>query len=401
MLSASDCLKAVGCSARRDGVLGVEVPGPQRPKGVVGQGQIGPRSEHLGPRSSDEPTSLLDHVRHLGIHLECTAEIERPRHPQPPQRPRKRRSERRTRCAEGQRSPRVRSGQHRQQQGDVRDVACQRPAHRRRLPLVGQRPLRHPPERRPHPDHAAERRRVAQRATHVGAVGQGHHPGSQRRGRSPARAPGRLGAVDGVASGAVDAVERVRARGELRRVRLAEEYDARPPDAFDDQLVGGRDVRGEDRGAVRRPPARHVMGVLDRERQPVERTERRPGGEVLVGGSSTRARPVDVERHDRVEVAVALIDALEVQLEQLARRDPPFPHRRRPSPARSTRPRARSSAHRRRPKTEPAITPSSTRPAPTAIPFTKSLPRPPAGLAGAVNTPSVVELVGTPAVETG
>ena len=128
--------------------------------------------------------------------------------------------------AQRQRRARVGAGQHREQQRQVADVARHRAADRGALPRVGVRPLGHPAQRRPQPDHAAERRRVAQRATHVGAVGQRHHARAQRARRTAGRAAGGPGRVDRVQGGAEDRVEGVRPGGELRHVGLADRYGA-------------------------------------------------------------------------------------------------------------------------------------------------------------------------------
>ena len=273
---------------------------------------------------------------------------------------------------------------HREQQGEVGDVAGQRAAHRGGLPLVGRGPRRHPAERGSQAHDAAERRGVAQRAAHVGAVRERHHARRQRAGRSSARAAGGPVGVVRVAGGAEDGVEGVRPGRELRHVGLAEEHHAGRADPLDDQVVVvGHVVREHRRAEGRRPPGGGV-GVLHREGQAVQRAQRAAAGLVLVGGAGAVAGPVLVERDDRVELGVAGGDPVEVQVQQLARRDL--------APGHGARHRARGGVdgqvgQRRRPKIEPATTPSSTRPAPTAMPLRKSScePTPPAR-AGAVNT---------------
>ena len=203
------------------------------------------------------------------------------------------------------------------------DVACERAAGAGGLPEVVGRPRRHPTERRTEPDDAAERRGVAQRAAHVGAVRQRHHPRPQGTRRSPARAAGRAGRVDRVERGAEDRVEGVGAGGELRHVGLPDRDRTSGPDPGHDEVVGVGDVVGEQRRAVRRTPAGDLVGVLERERQPVQRAEgvapRRRG--VRLGRSGPGA--LLVERHDRVELRVALGDAGQVEVEQLAGGDLP------------------------------------------------------------------------------
>ena len=132
-----------------------------------------------------------------------------------------------------------------------------------------------------------------------------------------------------------------------------------PPDPLDDQLVGVGDVVGEQRRAVRRPPARDVVGVLERERQPVQRPDLGAGRQRLVGRRGARPGPLLVERDDRVELGVALGDPGQVQVEQLARRDLPARVRRRAMLAGasdvdgevSSSPVRRPDGIRRRPKT--------------------------------------------------
>ena len=239
----------------------------------------------------------------------------------------------------------------------------------------------HPAERGPQADDAAERRRVAQRAAHVGAVGERDHAGGQG-GRSPAggaaRGTGRVGRVPG---GAEDRVEGVGPGGELGHVGLAEDDDARAPDPFHDEVVGVGHVVGEQRRAVRRPPARDVVGVLEGVRQAVQRPDRCTGGEVLVGRGRAGPGPLLVEADDRVELGVALGDPGQVQVEQLARRDPAAPDGGRQLAGGRV---DGEVAHRRRPRTAPATTPRSTRPAPTAMPLRKSSRDRPAARAGAV-----------------
>ena len=98
-------------------------------------------------------------------------------------------------------------------------------------------------------------------------------------------------------------------------VRLPDRHRPRPPDPLDDQLVAVGDVVGQQRRAVRRQPPGHVVGVLERPRQPVQRPAlvvRRPVG---------LARPVAgallVEGDDRVQLGVALGDTGEVEVHQL------------------------------------------------------------------------------------
>ena len=75
------------------------------------------------------------------------------------------------------------------------------------------------------------------------------------------------------------------------------------PDPLDDEVVGVGHVVGEQRRAVRRTPAGDVVGVLERERQAVQRPERVAPRRRLVGGGRARAGALLVEGDDRVELA--------------------------------------------------------------------------------------------------
>ena len=89
-------------------------------------------------------------------------------------------------------------------------------------------------------------------------------------------------------------------------------------DPLDEQLVALGHVVGEQRRAVRRPPPRDGVGVLERERQPVQGPDLGAVGQRLVGGRRARPRALLVEADDRVELGVALGDPGQVQVEQLA-----------------------------------------------------------------------------------
>ena len=100
----------------------------------------------------------------------------------------------------------------------------------------------------------------------------------------PLLPPGRARRVVRVAGRAEHPVERLRAGAELGRVGLADDDRSRPPQAFDEQAVGVRDVLGEDRRAIRGAHPGRVLEVLDRERQAVQRSQRLAARDRLVGG---------------------------------------------------------------------------------------------------------------------
>ena len=107
-----------------------------------------------------------------------------------------------------------------------------------------------------------------------------------------------------------------------RQVGLAEHDGAGGLEAGDGGCVLGGHVVGELRGATGRADALGLDGVLDRDRQTVERPEHVAAehGD-LVGRVGGGARPLDVEGDDRVHVAVEALDAVEVEVEQLTARD--------------------------------------------------------------------------------
>ena len=181
-------LEGVGVLGQQCAEPGLEEPRPQRPERVVG-----PRDRSGHADDDRAPAS--------GQHRGRTP---RPRRP-PRRRPRTRRRGRREqrhpdaaqrapdRGANADPGPAATVGTRGSGPASTDsssatslDVAGQRAADRGGLPEVVVRPLGHPPERRPQPDHAAERGRVAQRAAHVAAVGERHHPCGEGRGRSPA-----------------------------------------------------------------------------------------------------------------------------------------------------------------------------------------------------------------------
>ena len=177
------------------------------------------------------------------------------------------------------------------------------------------------PGRRAQADDVAEGGRVAQRAAHVAALGQRHEPGGQRRGRTAGGPARRQPVPVGVVGHAEDRVERVRARRELRHVRLADPDRAGRLQPRHHQLVASGTVFGVQRRAPRRPHAAGGVGVLVRDGQAVQRADRTPRGQRRVGGVGGGPRALGVQRDDGVDLRVELLDAVQVGLEQLARGD--------------------------------------------------------------------------------
>ena len=221
------------------------------------------------------------------------------------------------------RHPRVRAGDHRQLERDVGDRPAHRPLHRQLRPAQGGRPRRHPARGGAQADDVAEGGRVAQRAAHVAAVGQRHEARGEG-GRRPARRATHREAVPvRVVRRPEDGVERVRPGRELRHVRLPDADGAGRLVPGHDQLVAQRHGVGVQRRAPRRPHAAGGVGVLVRDRQPVQRAHRVAGRQRGVRGVGGRPRALGVEGHHGVEVGVQSLDPVEVQVEQFARRDLP------------------------------------------------------------------------------
>ena len=112
--------------------------------------------------------------------------------------------------------------EHAEQQGDVGDGAAHRTLERQRVPRVARAEPGDDAWRRSEPDDVVPRRRVAQRAAHVAAVGDGDHAARQRRRGAAARPAGGPTEVPRVAGDAVQRVERVRPGPELGGVGLAD-----------------------------------------------------------------------------------------------------------------------------------------------------------------------------------
>ena len=154
---------------------------------------------------------------------------------------------------------------------------------------------RHDARRRAEADDVVPRRRVAQRAAHVAAVGDGDHPACQRDGGAAARPAGRAVEVPRVAGHAVDRVERVRAGARARACSSCRPPPRRRPHAGDEQAVGGRAEPGEQRRAVGRREVSGLGEVLVGGDQPGQRAGVVAAGDRLVDGP----RPVAARRRDR------------------------------------------------------------------------------------------------------
>ena len=108
------------------------------------------------------------------------------------------------------------------------------------------------------------------------------------------------------------------AQAEVGEVRARDRDRAGAAQALDLRRVDGGDRLGQRGDPGRRRGARDVDVLLDRERDAVQRAGALGRG---VGRIGRRARLVGQHEHDRVEVGVDGLDALEVRIDDLARGD--------------------------------------------------------------------------------
>ena len=217
--------------------------------------------------------------------------------------------------------------EHVQRQLQVGRAARHRPAH-------GQRPLRQAargrrdvPAARDEPEaglvseDATEMRRDADRARDVAAELQRREPGRDRCGRPARRSARRPRQIPRVARRPVHRVVALVIGRRERHVGLAERDGARRPEQGHRLRVACRDVVGELREAARRRHPRNLPGVLDRDRQPVQRAA--AIGRRVIGRPGRLPRALDVHRHDGVDAPVVLVDAGELRIQQLQRSELP------------------------------------------------------------------------------
>ena len=205
------------------------------------------------------------------------------------------------------------AGDHVEQQGRVRDAAGQH-AVLDEVVVAEVGTARHAAAARLQPDQAAARRRDPDRPAAVAAVGERNHPG-RHGGRGAARGAARraLG-VPGIARRAEAARLGHGQDPELGQVGLPDDHEARLAQPAHDEGVVARDEVAE---GVRAQRVRHAGdrgGVLDRDRHAGERP--RIARADRVGG---RQRPLGIEVHERVELAVERLDPPQRGLGQLAR----------------------------------------------------------------------------------
>jgi hypothetical protein len=115
-------------------------------------------------------------------------------------------------------------------------------------------------------------------------------------------------------------VEGLRAGAELGRVGLADDDGPGGAQALDEQAVAVGHVVAVDGRAERGAQTGGERQVLHRQRQPVQRPGRVAARQRGIGARSPRERALAVERADRVQGRILRLDAGEVHLHQLDRR---------------------------------------------------------------------------------
>ena len=205
-----------------------------------------------------------------------------------------------------------------EQQREVLDIARHRPLEAEIAVDRDRQRMRDAADARPHADDAAEARRIAQRAAHVGAMREPGHAGRERHRRAAGGAGGRARRVPGIARRAEHLVEGVGAGAELRRVRLGVDDAAFGFEMLDQDVGFRRHCVLVDRRALRGEHARDVGQILDRDRHAREQAALGPRLLHQLGG--VLAGAVEAERRQRVDLAVDLGDALFQHVEQIERR---------------------------------------------------------------------------------
>ena len=205
-----------------------------------------------------------------------------------------------------------------EQQRDVLDVARHRAVDAEIAVDLRRRRVRDPAEARAQPDDAAEARRVAQRAAHVGALGQPCGAGCERRRGAAGRAGRRARQVPRIARRPEHLVEGVGAGAEFRGVGFGVDHGAIGFEVLDHQVGAGRDVVLVDRRALGGEHAGDRGEVLDRQRQAGQQAAF--GRRLLHQLGGVAAGAVEAQRGQRVDGAVDLGDPLLQHVEHLERR---------------------------------------------------------------------------------
>ena len=206
------------------------------------------------------------------------------------------------------------------EQRGIEHASSQAAEHRQPVPVLGVGQRGDAPPRRLEPEQPAQGRRNPDGGTAVGAQPDGREARRDGGGRAAARPScGPLG-VPRVARGAVRArLGHVAPHGQLGQRRLAQH--GRPGGAQAAHHLGvargGRLVRA---GAVTGDLAGDVDVVLHGDGH-AEQWARLAGPQALERRVGLGQRRLGADRHEGVELRIEALDALDVELDQLARRD--------------------------------------------------------------------------------
>lgn len=200
--------------------------------------------------------------------------------------------------------------------GRVGGVSAKRPVHRQPGHVMVRWAVAHPAAARLEARDAAGRRGNPHGSPGVGAVGDRRQACRDGRGRAPAGAARRVPGRPGIAGGRGDPVLRVAGQRELRRVGRAEDDEAALLHARHHVVVGVGGLTGI-RGRAAR--AAHVLDpdqVLDRDRHPVQRSQRLPGRprayERALGRPRLPERQIPGDRHERADRRIECPDPVQV-----------------------------------------------------------------------------------------
>ena len=208
---------------------------------------------------------------------------------------------------------RVRARECAQQQSEIADAARHRTVDAQRGPTHRRRPCRHAARRRPHAHDVAEAGRIAQRAAHVGPVGDRDHPAGERRGAAAGAASACFRRIVGIERGAEHGVEGLRPGAKFRRVRLADDHRSGALDALDEKRAVRRHEILEDGRTERRANTGRRLQILVRDRQPVQRTEGRAASLFFVGAPGGGHRLLGNQGDDGVDGRVDAFDLFQVR----------------------------------------------------------------------------------------
>ncbi len=180
--------------------------------------------------------------------------------------------------------------------------------------------LGHNAEARLQSVHAARVCRHAYRTADVGAELEARESAGDRGRRATRRTARRPVERPRVVRRAEHLVVALQVARPARQVRLGEHDRAGALQPRDRGRVGRRHVIGELDRAASRADALGLDRILDRDRQSVQRAEHLAACCLFVGFRRRSARPLDVERRDRVDRPAQSSDAIEVEVEQFAAR---------------------------------------------------------------------------------